>query len=90
MSTVPIKGYPSDIDLIVVSDKGYGINPYIETTQAAGGGHRARPGQRQAGHLPRRSFTMSIKRGQSRRATRKFETFPDLEPALKASGQSRL
>ena len=29
---LPIKGYPGDIDLIV-SDKGYGINPYIETTK---------------------------------------------------------
>jgi uncharacterized protein (UPF0371 family) len=28
----PIKGYPSDIDLIV-SDKGYGANEYIETTK---------------------------------------------------------
>jgi uncharacterized protein (UPF0371 family) len=28
----PIKGYPSDIDLIV-SDKGYGANEYIETTR---------------------------------------------------------
>lgn len=26
----PIKGYPSDVDLIV-SDLGYGVNPYIET-----------------------------------------------------------
>jgi len=28
----PIKGYPVDVDL-VVSDKGYGSNPYIETTK---------------------------------------------------------
>ncbi|MCL2300189.1 MAG: DUF1846 domain-containing protein, partial [Firmicutes bacterium] len=28
----PIKGYPMDVDL-VVSDKGYGSNPYIETTR---------------------------------------------------------
>jgi len=28
----PIKGYPTDIDL-VVSDRGYGSNPYIETTK---------------------------------------------------------
>ena len=28
----PIKGYPTDIDL-VVSDRGYGSNPYIETTR---------------------------------------------------------
>lgn len=28
----PIAGYPMDIDL-VVSDRGYGANPYIETTQ---------------------------------------------------------
>jgi len=28
----PIKGYPTDVDL-VVSDAGYGANPYIETTK---------------------------------------------------------
>ena len=28
----PIKGYPSDVDYIV-SDQGYGANPYIETTK---------------------------------------------------------
>ena len=28
----PIKGYPTDVDL-VVSDSGYGVNPYIETTK---------------------------------------------------------
>ena len=29
---LPIKGYPTDVDLIV-SDQGYGSNPYIETTR---------------------------------------------------------
>ena len=29
---LPIKGYPTDVDL-VVSDSGYGANPYIETTK---------------------------------------------------------
>jgi uncharacterized protein (UPF0371 family) len=28
----PIKGYPTDVDLIV-SDEGYGANPYVETTR---------------------------------------------------------
>jgi uncharacterized protein (UPF0371 family) len=28
----PTKGYPNDIDLIV-SEEGYGSNPYIETTK---------------------------------------------------------
>ena len=35
-----------------VSDEGLGRNEYIETSRCAGGGHRARPRQRQDGHLP--------------------------------------
>ena len=68
------KGYPTDVDTIV-SDEGYGANAYIETDQAHRGGHRPRPRQRQAGHLPVASSTTSTGAACSA-GYAKFETFP--------------
>ena len=45
------KGYPTDVDTIV-SDEGYGANPYIGSDETAGGCNRCRGRIRKAGHLP--------------------------------------
>ena len=60
---------------VIVSDEGYGRNEYIETTPAPGGGHRARPRQRQDGHLPEPALSR-VPAGASSAGYAKFETFP--------------
>jgi len=69
----PIKGYPTDIDL-VVSDKGYGSNPYIETTKPLVVVTAPGPGSgKMATCLSQiyHEYKRNIKAGYA-----KFETFP--------------
>ena len=69
----PIKGYPSDIDYIV-SDEGFGANPYIETTRPLVIVTAPGPG---SGKLATCLSQMYHENKQGRKAGyAKFETFP--------------
>ena len=79
-----IPGYPSDVKLIV-SDEGYGRNDYIETTRSLVVVTAPGPGSGKMATCLSQLYhehKRGIKAGYA-----KFETFPILEPPLKAPGE---
>ena len=85
----PIAGYPSDVAHIV-SDEGLGKNEYIETTRPliVVTAHRARPRQRQDGHLPEPAVPRQSAGHPG--GLRQVRDVPHLEPATEAPGEPGL
>lgn len=80
----PIKGYPLDVERIV-SDEGYGANPYIETTRPLVVITAPGPCSGKLATCLSQLYH-EYKRGVKRRLLPSFETFPIWEHSAQAPG----